>query len=161
MPWWVWRSETSFVRLSTLNTSPALDILTLKVTGSFFKSTTREEWMLYYVCRFTNTLLGFSRENSGFESHSSAIDLPPCVAGPWFFWIHFLFVRWQFSLEFLLRNRGGRFSIYEDANVLQVWLIRISATLSTGVKSTNQPFSTWGLISDILHIRCLCYDSWA
>lgn len=43
MPWWVWRSETSFVRLSTLNTSPALDILTLKVTGSFFKSTTREE----------------------------------------------------------------------------------------------------------------------
>lgn len=37
MPWWVWRSETSFVRLSTLNTSPVLDMLTLKVTGSFFQ----------------------------------------------------------------------------------------------------------------------------
>lgn len=97
------------------------------MTGSFFKSTTREELLLRYVSRFTNTLIRFSRENSGFESHSSATDLPPWGAVAWLFWIHFLFVRWQFSLEFLLRSKGGRFAIYEDANVLQVWLIRISA----------------------------------
>lgn len=65
-------------------TSPGHNILilTLKVTGSFFKSITREELLLHYVSRFTNTLIGFSRENSGFESHSSATDLPPWGAVP-------------------------------------------------------------------------------